>query len=52
MTFNYRLGVTEGRWKQHTRLIIHDLLLVKLFQAEYYRDLEVWLQVTQGHSNW
>jgi len=27
--------------------IIHDLLLVELFNAEYYRDLEMWVS---GHS--
>jgi len=26
--------------------IIHDLLLVELFDAEYYRDLEMWVR---GH---
>jgi len=27
--------------------IIHDLLLVELFDVEYYRDLEMWVT---GHS--
>jgi len=27
--------------------IIHDLLLVELFDFEYYRDLEMWVR---GHS--
>jgi len=27
--------------------IIHDLLLVELFDVEYYRDLEIWVR---GHS--
>ena len=27
--------------------IIHDLLLIELFDVEYYRDLEIWLI---GHS--
>jgi len=27
--------------------IIHDLLLVQLFDVEYYRDLEIWVR---GHS--
>ena len=26
---------------------IHDLLLVELFDVEYYRDLEIWVR---GHS--
>jgi len=29
------------------RRIIHDLLLVELFDVKYYRDLEVWVT---GHS--
>ena len=29
------------------RQIIHDLLLVELFDVEYYRDLEMWFR---GHS--
>ena len=28
-------------------MIIHDLLLVELFDVEYYRDLEIWVR---GHS--
>ena len=27
-------------------------VLVKLFNIEYYRDLEILIGVTQGHSNW
>jgi len=27
--------------------ILHDLLLVKFFHVEYYRDLEMWVR---GHS--
>ena len=27
--------------------IVHDLLLVELFDVEYYRDLEMWVT---GHS--
>ena len=27
--------------------IIHDLLLIELFDVEYYRDLEMWVR---GHS--
>jgi len=27
--------------------VIHDLLLVELFDVEYYRDLEMWVR---GHS--
>ena len=29
------------------RQIIHDLLLVELFDVKYYRDLEMWVR---GHS--
>ena len=47
MTFQSRLRVTQGHWKwnhwvDHTRLT-----LVKLFDVEYYRDLEMWVR---GHS--
>jgi len=28
---------------------MHDLLLVQLFDVEYYRDLEMWSEVTQDH---
>jgi len=30
---------------------MHDLLLVQLFDVEYYRDLEMWSEVTQDHWN-
>jgi len=36
------LKVTNG-----TIEIIHDLLLVELFDVEYYRDLDMWVR---GHS--
>jgi len=26
--------------------------LVELFDVEYYRDLEMWVKVTQGHWKW
>jgi len=31
------------------RSLIHDSLLVELFDVEYYRDLEIGLEVTGGH---
>ena len=47
MTLKSRSRVTQGylkrnHWIDHTRL-----LLVELFDVEYYRDLEMWLR---GHS--
>ena len=50
MTLKSTLRVTEGHWKRnhwidHTRLT--KLLLVELFDVEYYRDLEIWVI---GHS--
>ena len=44
MTLKSRLRVTgNGTIGQ----IIHDLLLVELFDVKYYRDLEMWVR---GHS--
>jgi len=44
VTLKYRLRVTQGHckqnhWTHHTRL-----LLVELFDVEYYRDLEMWVR--------
>jgi len=47
VTLKSRLTVTQGHWKRNRWYIIHDLLLVESFDAEYYRDLEMWLR---GHS--
>ena len=49
VTLKSRLRVIQRHWKRnhcvdHTRLI---LLLVELFDVEYYRDLEMWVR---GHS--
>ena len=41
MTLKSRLRVTQGTIGQ----IIHDLLLVELFDVKYYRDLEMWVRV-------
>jgi len=48
VTLKPRLRVTQGHWKwnhwiDHTRLII----IVELFDDEYFRDLEMWVR---GHS--
>ena len=47
LTLKSRLRVTQGHWKLNIGQIIHDLLLVELFDVEYYRDLEMWVR---GHS--
>jgi len=41
MTLKSRSRVTQSHWKY---TIIYDLLLVELFDAEYYRDLEMWVR--------
>ena len=45
VTLKSRLRVTQGHLKRNQ--IIHDLLLVELFDVKYYRDVEIWLR---GHS--
>jgi len=49
VTLKSRLRVTQGHWKRNYWIdqIIHALLLVELFDVEYYRDLEMWVR---GHS--
>ena len=48
MTLTSKLSVTQGHWKRnHWIDHIHVLLLVELFDVEYYRDLEMWVR---GHS--
>ena len=45
-----RLRVTQGlkvTGNETIGQIIHDLLLVELFDVEYYSDLEMWVR---GHS--
>ena len=43
VTLKSRLSVTQGHWKRNHRV---DLLLVELFNVEYYRDREMWVR---GH---
>jgi len=45
VTLKCRLRVTQGYWKWYH--CIHNLLLVELFDVEYYRNLEMWVR---GHS--
>ena len=45
MTLKSRSRVTQSHWKWNHW--IHDLLLVGLFDVEYYSDLEMWVR---GHS--
>ena len=47
MTLKSRERVTQGHSNGTIGQIIHDLLLVELFDVKYYRDLEVWVR---GHS--
>jgi len=42
VTLKSRLRVTGNGTTGH---IIHDLLLVELFDVKYYRDLEMWVKV-------
>ena len=44
VTLKSSLRVTEGHWKRNRWVY---LLLVELFDDEYYRDLEMWVR---GHS--
>jgi len=45
LTLKFRLGVCEGHWKRHHSIdYIHDLLLVELFNVEYYGELEIWVR--------
>jgi len=48
VTLKSTLRVTQRHWKRKKiGQIIHDLLLVELFDVIYYRDLEMWVR---GHS--
>jgi len=49
VTLKSTLRVTQDHWKRNHRVdhIAYDLLLVKLFDVEYCRDLEMWVK---GHS--
>jgi len=49
VTLKYRLRLLKVTGNGTIGQIIHDLLLVQLFDVKYYRDLEMWLEVTQGH---
>jgi len=44
VTLKSRLRVTQGHWKQNHWIIIHDLVVVELFDVEYYCDLETWVR--------
>ena len=47
MTLKCRLRVTQVIGNGTIGQIIHDLLLVVVFDIKYYRDLEIWVR---GHS--
>ena len=42
---------TTFYWPACTNIAL-TCTLFELFDAESYRDLQIWLEVTQGHSNW
>jgi len=50
VTLKSTLRITQGHWKRnhwidHTRLsIVIDLVVIELFDDEYYRDLEMWVR--------
>ena len=45
MTLKSRLRVTQGHCKRnHWTQVIHDLVVIELFDGEYYRDLEMWVR--------
>jgi len=45
VTMKSGLRVTQGHWKRkHWVSIIHDSLLVELFDVEYYCKLEMWVR--------
>ena len=43
VTLKSRLRVTQGHWKRN-HWVIHDLVVVELFDVEYYCDLEMWVR--------
>ena len=47
MTLKSRLRVTQVTGNGTIGQTIHDLLLVELFDVNYYRDIEMWVR---GHS--
>jgi len=46
VTLKSRLRVTQSHWKWNY-WTYHTLVVVELFDVEYYRDLEMW---ARGHS--
>jgi len=44
VTLKSKLRITRGHWKREPLNILHDLLVVELFDVEYYRDLEMWVR--------
>jgi len=47
VTLKSRVGSLKVTRNRKNKQIIHDLLLVELFDVKYYRDLEMWVR---GHS--
>jgi len=50
VTLKSRLRVSQVQWKRNhwSGQIIHDLVLVELFDVTYYREFEMWVR---GHSS-
>jgi len=44
VTFKSRLRFTQITGNRTIGQIIHDLLLVELFDVDYYRDFEMWVR--------
>jgi len=47
VTLKSRLKVTQGHWKLNHLIIVHDFLLVELFDVECYPYFVMWVR---GHS--
>ena len=47
VTLKSKLRVTQTHWKRNHWIDHTDLVVVELFDVEYYRDLEMWVR---GHS--
>jgi len=46
VTLKSRLKITQGHWKRNHRINHTQLTISRLFDVEYYRDLEMWVR---GH---
>jgi len=44
MTLKSRLRVTQGHWKRNCWVYHTRLTISRVFDVEYYRDLEMWVR--------